>query len=107
MEVKYPKAEMLIVLGKKQYAMYTDVSIEDINKLKAKAGHNDDITFNIAKQKNGNFWYPGCKKELIWTTALINKRIIKAALEVPKPNVKLDYSNVDSDGADDIICYLF
>ena len=97
MEIKYPKAEMLIVLGEKNYAIYTDITINGIKLRKEKASRNEDIAFNIAKRKNGSFWYPGCGDPIIWTTALINKRVIKAILEVPEPKVKLDYSDYNYD----------
>ncbi|EFJ69851.1 hypothetical protein HMPREF0514_10295 [Lactobacillus paragasseri JV-V03] len=99
MEIKYPKAEMLIVLGEKNYAVYTDVSINTISRVKKSASRNEDLAFNIAKRKNGSFWYPSCSDPIIWTTALINKRVIKAILEVPEPKVKLDYSD---DNYDDV-----
>ena len=95
MEIKYPKAEMLIVLGEKNYAVYTDATLNEISRDKQQASRNDDLEFKIAKRKNGSFWYPNCGDPIIWTTALINKRVIKTILEVPEPKVKLDYSTDD------------
>ena len=51
MEIKYPRAEMLIVLGEKNYAVYTDATLNEISRDKQQASRNDDLEFKIAKRK--------------------------------------------------------
>lgn len=102
MNIQYPKAEMLIVLGTKNYPVYTDLSFDQITDIKNSATRDEDIPFQIAKKKDGSFWYPSCGEDLVWGKALFNKRTIKAVLEVPMPKVKFDYSNSDYSNPEDI-----
>ena len=92
MNIKYPKTEIMIVLGSKVYPLYTSLSVNEVHDFMRAAHREDFLIFPTAinKEHGNGLWYPGCGSDPIW------KNAIKSIIKLPEPKVRIDY-NVDSD----------
>ena len=97
MNIKYPKTEIMIVLGSKVYPLYTSFSVDDVHDYMRIAHREDFLIFPTAinKEHGNGLWYPRCGSDPIWTDWEVKKNAIKSIIKLPKPKVKMDY-NTDS-----------
>lgn len=97
MKIKYPKSELFVVIGSKNFAMYTTASSKSVMKLLQKSDSKEFLDFEIAVQKTYsiNLWYPDCGAELFWLNWTIKKSAIKSFVAMPKPKLRVDYSDND------------
>lgn len=97
MKIKYPKTEIMVVLGSKVYPLYTSFSVDDVHDYMRIAHREDFLIFPTAinKEHGNGLWYPGCGTDPIWTDWEVKKNAIKSIIKLQKPKVKIDY-NVDS-----------
>ncbi len=93
MIIKYPKTEVLAVLGSKVYPLYVTTSIDEIIFNMQTSHREDFLTFETAiKKSHGQgLWYPGCGEEPFWTNWTVKKNAIKSYVELPEPKVSVDY----------------
>ena len=102
MNFKYPKTEVLAVLGSKVYPLYITAALDDTVKKLQEARREDFLIFTAAIRKDHGkgLWYPNCGSEPYWTDWVLKKSAIKSVLALPKPNIKIDYSDKDKDTYD-------
>lgn len=95
MNIKYPKTEVLTVLGSKVYPLYTTAGVDEITDNMQIAHREDFLTFETAiKKSHGQgLWYPGCGEEPYWTDWTIKKNAIKSYVKLPEPRVSVDYGD--------------
>lgn len=93
MNIKYPKTEILAVMGSKVYPLYTNVDVDEIIFNMQTSHREDFLTFETAiKKSHGQgLWYPGCGEEPFWTNWTVKKNAIKSYVELPEPRVSVDY----------------
>lgn len=93
MNIKYPKTEIMCVLGSKVYPLYVTASAEEIVKNMQISHREDFLTFETAiKDNHGqDLWYPGCGENPFWTNWTVKKSAIKSFLNLPEPKVNIDY----------------
>lgn len=95
MKIKYPKTEILAVLGSKVYPIYITADLHStIDKLQ-EARREDFLIFTAAIRKDHGkgLWYPNCGTEPYWTDWILKKNAVKSVLALPEPNIKIDYSD--------------
>lgn len=93
MNIKYPKTEVLAVLGSKVYPLYTIASVDSIIKIMQASHREDFLTFEVAiKKSHGNgLWYPGCNEDPYWTDWTIKKSAIKSYVKLQEPKININY----------------
>lgn len=93
MNIKYPKTELMVVLGSKVYPLYVTATTEEIENNMQITSREDFLTFETAiKKSHGNgLWYPGCGEDPFWTNWTVKKNAIKSYVSLPKPKVNIDY----------------
>ena len=93
MNIKYPKTEILAVMGSKVYPLYVTADVDEVI-FNMQASHREDfLTFKTAiKKSHGQgLWYPGCGEEPFWTNWTVKKNAIKSYVSLPEPKVNIDY----------------
>lgn len=93
MNIKYPKTEILAVMGSKVYPLYVTADVDEIDE-NMKISRREDFLFfetAIKKSHGNNLWYPGCGEEPFWTNWTVKKSAIKSYVELPEPKVNIDY----------------
>lgn len=95
MNIKYPKTEILAVMGSKVYPLYTTSDVDEIIFNMQTSHREDFLTFETAiKKSHGNgLWYPGCDEEPYWTAWTVKKNAIKSYVELPQPKVTINYGD--------------
>lgn len=95
MNIKYPKTEILAVMGSKVYPLYVTADVDENMQISRR---EDFLFFEAAIKKNhGNgLWYPGCDEDPYWTKWTVKKSAIKSYVKLPEPKVNINY-NYDSD----------
>lgn len=95
MNIKYPKIEILAVLGSKVYPLYVTADIDELTNDLQFSHREDFLTFETAiKTSHGNgLWYPGCGEDPFWTNWAVKKSAIKSFLELPEPKVTINYGD--------------
>ncbi len=93
MNIKYPKTELMVVLGSKVYPLYVTATTEEIENNMQITSREDFLTFETAvKKSHGNgLWYPGCGEDPYWTNWTVKKNSIKSYVELPEPKVNINY----------------
>lgn len=93
MNIKYPKTEVLAVLGSKVYPLYVTADVDEITDDLQFSHREDFLTFETAiKKSHGQgLWYPGCGEEPFWTNWTVKKNAIKSYVSLPEPKVSVDY----------------
>ncbi len=93
MNIKYPKTELMVVLGSKVYPLYVTATTEEIENNMQITSREDFLTFETAiKKDHGNgLWYPGCGTNPYWTDWTVKKNAIKSYIELPEPKVNINY----------------
>lgn len=93
MNIKYPKTEIMCVLGSKVYPLYVTATTEEIENNIQITSREDFLTFETAiKKSHGNgLWYPGCGEDPYWANWTVKKNSIKSYVELPEPKVSVDY----------------
>lgn len=93
MNIKYPKTEVLAVLGSKVYPLYITDSVDRISENMQVSHREDFLTFEAAIKKNhGNgLWYPNCGEDPYWTNWTVKKNAIKSYVELPEPEININY----------------
>ena len=92
MNIKYPKTEILAVLGYKVYPLYVTADIDELTNDLQFSHRKDFLTFETAiKTSHGkDLWYPGCGEDPFWTSWTVKKNAIKSYVELPEPKVSVD-----------------
>lgn len=93
MNIKYPKTEVLAVLGSKVYPLYVTATTEEIENNMQITSREDFLTFEAAiKRSHGNgLWYPNCGEDPYWTDWTVKKSAIKSYVELPEPKININY----------------
>lgn len=93
MNIKYPKTEILAVMGSKVYPLYTSADVDEIIFNMQTSHREDFLTFETAIKKihGQGLWYPGCGEEPFWTNWTVKKNTIKSYVSLPEPKVNIDY----------------
>lgn len=93
MNIKYPKTEILAVMGSKVYPLYVTADVDEVIFNMQTSHREDFLTFETAiKKSHGQgLWYPGCGEEPFWTSWTVKKNAIKSYVELPEPKVSVDY----------------
>ena len=93
MNIKYPKTELMVVLGSKVYPLYVTATTEEIENNMQITSREDFLTFETAiKKDHGNgLWYPGCGEDPYWTNWTVKKNSVKSYVELPEPKVNINY----------------
>lgn len=103
MEIKYPKTEILAVLGSKVYPLYTTMAMDDVDDKVRDLHSVDFLTFEVAIKKShaNGLWYPGCGDKPAWTSWTVKRDAIASYVKLPEPKVDVQYRYGDSDDDDD------
>lgn len=93
MKIKYPKTELMVVLGSKVYPLYVTETQEEIQAILNCSNREDMLTFEAAIRRHHGkgLWYPECGDEPHWTGWTTKKSTIKSYIELPEPKVNIDY----------------
>lgn len=93
MNIKYPRTEIMVVLGSKVYPLYVTEPAESVRTILSNTTRESLLTFETAiKKSHGNgLWYPGCGEDPFWTNWTVKKNAIKSYVELPEPRVSVDY----------------
>lgn len=95
MNIKYPKTEIMCVLGSTVYPIYVTDDVDEVVEYLQLTNRESFLTFKAAvKKDHGNgLWYPGCNTEPCWTDWTVKRNTIKSFIKLPEPNIHIDYSN--------------
>lgn len=95
MNIKYPKTEIMVVLGSKVYPLYVTEPAESVRNLLINTTRESLLTFETAVKKSHStgLWYPGCNEDPYWTNWTVKKSAIKSFLELPEPKVTINYGD--------------
>ena len=93
MNIKYPRTEIMVVLGSKVYPLYVTEPTESVRTILSNTTRESLLTFETAiKDNHGQgLWYPGCGENSFWTNWTVKKSAIKSFLNLPEPKVNIDY----------------
>lgn len=93
MNIKYPKTELMVVLGSKVYPLYVTATTEEIENNMQITSREDFLTFETAikKDHDNGLWYPDCGEDPYWTNWTVKKNSIKSYIELPEPKININY----------------
>lgn len=94
-EIKYPRTEVMIVLGSNVYPLYVTDEKEDIEMYLDDASREEmiDLEAAIKVKFNKGLWYPGCGDKPYWTEWTVKKSSIKSLIKLPEPKINIDYGD--------------